>query len=84
MVSARRIPEVELPRIVREPEVLGSYLEDASGQRPGWAAGLARVTSEAEAAAVIRACRQRGDAVLSLATDLMIDHPDGSRRACRR
>jgi D-lactate dehydrogenase (cytochrome) len=47
-----------------EPEALEPYLEDASGAPAGRAAGLVRVASEAEAAALLRATAGRGSKIL--------------------
>jgi len=64
MIAARRLPEVTPPPIRDAPEALQPYLEDASGAPPGRAAGLVRVTSEAEAAALLRRTLETGTRIL--------------------
>ncbi len=64
MVAAERLRAVTPPPIHRAPEALEPYLEDASGEPPGRAAGLVRVESEAEAAAFLRDSRSRGCKIL--------------------
>ena len=64
MISARRLPDVQPPPIRDSPEAVGPYLEDASGAPRGTAAGLVRVSSEAEAAALLRVTRERGTKIL--------------------
>lgn len=55
VVGADLVP----PSPVNDPAVLGGYLEDASGRPCGWAAGLFRPGSEAEAAAFLRSTAGR-------------------------
>ncbi len=64
MVTAERLPAVTPPPIRRAAEALEPYLEDASGEPPGHAAGLVRAASEAEAAAFLRDSRQVGSKIL--------------------
>ena len=54
LIAARRAPDATPPDVVRDPEILEAYLEDASGAAPGRAEGLARPADEAEAAALLR------------------------------
>lgn len=63
-VRARRCPDARVQEPVTDPEILGAYLEDASGNAPGRAAGLLRPVSEEEAAAFLRATERRGVAIL--------------------
>lgn len=64
MIQAQRLPGVPPPPILEDPSILESYLEDASGAPPGRAAGLVRPASETEAAAFLRASRERGLKIL--------------------
>jgi D-lactate dehydrogenase (cytochrome) len=65
MVVAR---SAALPReadaVARDPDLLRGYLEDASGNPPGYASGLLRPASEEEASAFLAATAGRGVAVL--------------------
>lgn len=63
-VRARRAPSVPVPEPVTDPAILGAYLDDASGNLPGAAAGLLRPSSEEEAAAWLRATAGAGTPVL--------------------
>ena len=54
MIHAQRLPEVRPPEIIRDPEILAPYLEDASASAPGNATGVVRVADEAEAASLLR------------------------------
>jgi len=53
LIRARRAPRTRPPEVVRDPDVLEGYLEDASGAAPGRARGLARPADEAELAALL-------------------------------
>ena len=64
MIRAQRLPDVPAPPVQYDPEVIEAYLEDASGLPPGQASGLVRVVDECEAAAVVRAARERGQTLL--------------------
>ncbi|MBZ5640456.1 MAG: FAD-binding oxidoreductase [Acidobacteriia bacterium] len=64
LVQAYAPPDAPSPEPVRDPAILEAYLEDASGNPPGRAAGLLRPSSEREAAAFLRATAGRGVAVL--------------------
>jgi D-lactate dehydrogenase (cytochrome) len=64
VISAQRLPDVTPPPIREAPEAIEPYLEDASGAPRGYATGLVRVASEAEAAAFLRATAERGVKVL--------------------
>ncbi len=63
-IEAERIPAGTPPEPARDPAIVAAYLEDASGNPPGRAEGVLRVSSEAEAAAFLRATAGRGIAVL--------------------
>jgi D-lactate dehydrogenase (cytochrome) len=63
-VVAERLAGVALPLLGQDPELLQSYLEDASGRPAGRARGVVRPQSEAEAAAFLRDSRERGLTVL--------------------
>jgi len=54
VIHSQRLPDVGADAIADDPEILSGYLEDASGRPPGTASGLARVTSEAAAATLLR------------------------------
>jgi D-lactate dehydrogenase (cytochrome) len=54
LIHAQRLPEVRPPEIIRDPEILAPYLEDASASAPGNATGVVRVADEAEAASLLR------------------------------
>ncbi len=64
MIAAHRPPRVAPPAIVRDPDVVAGYLEDASGTAPGQAAGVARIESESEASALLQATLASGEAIL--------------------
>ncbi len=64
LVQASAPPDAPAPEPVRDPAILEAYVEDASGNPPGRAAGLLRPVSEAEAGAFLRATAGRGIAVL--------------------
>jgi D-lactate dehydrogenase (cytochrome) len=53
LIRTERLPRVAPPPVVRDPEILAAYLEDASGARPGHASGLVRPASDEEAAAFL-------------------------------
>ncbi len=61
---ARRAPSVPVPEPVTDPAILEAYLDDASGNPPGRAAGLLRPSSADEAAAWLRATAEAGTPVL--------------------
>lgn len=64
-IGAKRIDTgVAVPAPERDPEVVASYLEDASGYPVAPAAGLLRPASVEEAAAFLRATSGRGVSVL--------------------
>jgi D-lactate dehydrogenase (cytochrome) len=64
-IEARRIDTgIAVPEPERDPEVVASYLEDASGYPVAPAAGLLRPASVEEAAAFLRATTGRGVSVL--------------------
>jgi D-lactate dehydrogenase (cytochrome) len=67
MIRAIRLPECRVPQPVCSPEILESYLEDASGAPAGHAAGLLRLESEAEASAYLRGSAPSGQPVLAQA-----------------
>jgi len=64
VIEARRPPRVAPPAIVRDPDVVAGYLEDASGTAPGQAAGVARIESEPEASALLQATLASGETIL--------------------
>jgi D-lactate dehydrogenase (cytochrome) len=64
LVEARALHGDAVPEPVVDPGILEAYLEDASGNPPGRAAGLLRPASEGEAAAFLRATAGRGVAIL--------------------
>jgi D-lactate dehydrogenase (cytochrome) len=51
-----------VPRVERDPDILGSFIEDAAHSPGGFAAGVAAPSSEAEVAALVRS----GPAVLPI------------------
>src|ERR1019366_9191887 len=52
--SRRPRGDARLPRIVDDPDVVSSYLEDAAHFPGGRASGVATISSEAEAAALLK------------------------------
>jgi len=64
VIAARRPPAVAPPGIVRDPDLVAGYLEDASGAAPGYAAGVVRVESESEASALLSSTLASGEAIL--------------------
>lgn len=64
VVRAQALPAARFPEPSRDPSILESYLEDASGAPPGQAAGLLRPTSEREAASFLRVTSGRGVSIL--------------------
>ncbi len=63
-IRARRAPSVSFPEPATDPSILQAYLDDASGNPPGRAAGLLRPSSGDEAASWLRATASAGIPVL--------------------
>ena len=64
VVRARRLEPAAPAPVVRDPDVLAAYLDDASSSGSGQSAGVVRPQSEGEAAAFLRATSGRGVRVL--------------------
>lgn len=64
MIHAVQLDSGESPDVVSDPAVVEGYLEDASGSAPGRAAGVARVTTEVSAAALLRRAAGEGTPLL--------------------
>ena len=54
MIQAKQADRGSMPEIVRDPDIVGAYLEDASGAPPGRARGLVRPSDEQAAAVFLR------------------------------
>jgi D-lactate dehydrogenase (cytochrome) len=64
VIQANAAPPAPPAVPVRDPEILAGYLEDASGNPPGHAAGLVRASSESEIAAFLKSTLDPPVAVL--------------------
>jgi D-lactate dehydrogenase (cytochrome) len=61
---ARPAADVDVPVAEHDPDVVGAYLEDASGRPPGRAGGLVRPAGPAQVAAWLRSTAGTGERVL--------------------